>query len=437
MKLSYNLKLSQSLKLTPLLQQSLKFLQASQAELDQLIEEYIKDNIFLEKENSYDAKKSHIEAQGNADSYYDIFENQSQNQSLKDYLVENIGIFSFSERDQLIFSFLIDSINDDGYLSEPIEIIAENIPSTPPSQRYELEKLLKLIQQLSLPGIGARDLSECLLLQLNIIKNSKYLAISKKIVKEYLNLLGNKNYDELKKLMNCSEEDLDESIKLIKQLNPKPGQIFKKILPNEYIKNDINIDLQNNKWEVYLNKDEFNKVKLIDDYDALITDKNDKNYANLKEKFQEAKWLIKNLNQRSITLIRVSREIMKQQIKFLENGESFITPLSLKDIASELELHESTISRVTNNKFIQTPHGLYELKYFFSGKINKNEDDSMSSKALLTKIKYIIDNEDHKKPYSDEKIVLILGEQGINIARRTISKYRGILKILPSSQRKI
>ena len=148
--------------------------------------------------------------------------------------------------------------------------IRDSIPSTPPSQRYELEKLLKLIQQLSLPGIGARDLSECLLLQLDIIKNSKYLAISKKIVKEYLNLLGNKNYDELKKLMNCSEKDLDEAIKLIKQLNPKPGQIFKKILPNEYIKNDINIDLQNNKWEVYLNKDEFNKVKLIDDYLSLI-----------------------------------------------------------------------------------------------------------------------------------------------------------------------
>ena len=437
MKLSYNLKLSQSLKLTPLLQQSLKFLQASQAELDQLIEEYIKDNIFLEKENSYDAKKPYEVAQDYTEDYYDIFENQSQNQSLRDYLVENIGIFSFSNRDQLIFSFLIDCINDDGYLSEPIEVIAENIPSSPPAQKYELEKLLKLIQQLSLPGIGARDLSECLLLQLDIIKNSKYLAISKKIAKEYLNLLGNKNYRELKKIMNCSEEDLHEAIRLIKKLNPKPGQIFKKILPNEYIKNDVSIDLHNNKWEVYLNEDEFSKVKLIENYDELITDKNDKNYAHLKEKFQEAKWLIKNLNQRSITLLRVSREIMKQQINFLENGESFITPLALKDIALELELHESTISRVTSNKFIRTPHGLYELKYFFSGKINKNEDNSMSSKALLTKIKYIIDNEDHKKPYSDEKIVLILSEQGINIARRTISKYRGILKILPSSQRKI
>ena len=289
MKLSYNLKLSQSLKLTPLLQQSLKFLQASQAELDQLIEEYIKDNIFLEKENSYDAKKSHSEIQGNAENYYDIFENQSQNKSLKDYLVENIGIFSFSERDQLIFSFLIDYINDNGYLSEPIEVIAENIPSSPPAQRCELEKLLKLIQQLSLPGIGARDLSECLLLQLNIIRNSKYLTISKKIAKDYLNLLGNKNYEELKKLMNCSMEDLNEAIKLIKQLNPKPGQIFKKVLPNEYIKNDVTIDLQNNKWEVYLNEDGFNKVKLIEGYDALLTDKNDKNYANLKERFQEAK----------------------------------------------------------------------------------------------------------------------------------------------------
>ena len=176
---------------------------------------------------------------------------------------------------------------------------------------------------------------------------------------------------------------------------------------------------------------------MIDSYDRLVGNKKDKEYTNLKEKLQEAKWLINNLNQRSITILRVSREIMKRQKSFLENGETSICSMSLKDIANTLELHESTISRVTNNKFITTPHGLYELKYFFSGKINKNEDEAMSSKALLTKIKNIIDKEDHKKPYSDEKIVLILSKQGINIARRTVAKYRKVLKILPSSKRKI
>ena len=437
MKLSFNLKLSQSLKLTPLLQQSLKFLQASQSELDQLIDEYINDNIFLERENTYDSKNSFSSIQNNEENYYDIFENQSQNQSLKDYLIENIGIFSFSERDQLIFSFLIDAINDDGYLSESIHEIIENIPSSPTTSIDELEKLLKLIQQSSLPGIGARNLSECLLLQLNIIKETDHSCLAKKIVGKNLNLLANKNYDELRRLINCSKEELNEAISLIKQLNPKPGQIFKKIAPNEYIKNDVSIYLENGNWEVYLKEDEFNKIKLRDDCETLISDKKDENYANLKEKFQEAKWLIKNLNQRSITLLRVSREIMKRQKDFLDYGESNIKPLSLKDIATKLELHESTISRVSSNKFIKTPHGLYELKFFFSGKINKTEEDALSSKAVLTKIKYIIDNEDHKKPYSDEKIVLILRKQGINIARRTIAKYREILKILPSSQRKI
>ena len=170
MKLRYNLKLSQSLKLTPLLQQSLKFLQASQAELDQLIEEYIKDNIFLERDSSYEGKNLTTQIKDNNEDFYNIFENQSQNQSLRDYLVENIGIFSFSERDQVILSFLIDGINDDGYLNQSIDNLIENIPTDPLASTSEIDKLLKIIQQSSLPGIGARNLSECLLLQLNIIK---------------------------------------------------------------------------------------------------------------------------------------------------------------------------------------------------------------------------------------------------------------------------
>ena len=445
MKLSFNLKLSQSLKLTPLLQQSIKLLQASQGELNQLIEDYINDNIFLElEEDSQNSLSNQSSFNGSKEtSYendysYELFDTKTKNQTLKEYLIENLSIFSFSDRDQIIFLVLIDYINEDGYLIEPLEKILEIMPFEPKAEVEELEKILKLIQDSSSPGIGARNLSECLELQLKIISGKKELINrSLKIVNESLNLLGNKNYKLLKNTLNCSDDELAESIKLIRSLNPKPGLVFQEIQPHDFIKADTKVEMLNDNWEVSLVEDNFLKLKINEDYKDISTRGSKKIDKELKDKYQEAKWLIKSLQERSITIIRVSRAIMKNQKEFLEKGKLFLKPLILKNIAEELDLHESTISRVTTNKFIHTPHGTFELKYFFGSTIKTNNGSDLSSKAILFRINELVKNEDSKHPYSDEHLSKLLKKEGIQIARRTIAKYRIVLKILPSNQRKM
>ena len=433
MKLSFNLKLSQSLKLTPLLQQSIRFLQASQSELNDLVDEYLAENLFLEAE---DGNQSITYSNNTSISQnFDIFENQIKNQTLKEYLIENISILSFTERDQVIFSFLIDYIDDNGYLSENIEKIREEIPYDPIVDLREIEVLLKLIQDSTLPGIGARNLSECLCLQLDIIEDSpKIINIAKIISNKYLDLLATANLKLLKSKLVCEDDDLKNAIQIIKKLNPKPGLTFQKIENTNYISADVFVKKINGEWIVELNNESFFKIKINKDYKNILSDKKN---STLKDQFQEAKWLIKNLQQRSITILRVSRSIVERQINFLEKDESHIKPLTLKDIATELEFHESTISRVTTNKYISTPHGIFELKYFFGSSIETLHNDNLSSKAILSKIKNIIDKELKNKPYSDEQLCLLLNDQGVKIARRTITKYREILKILPSSKRKI
>ena len=445
MKLSFNLKLSQSLRLTPLLQQSIKLLHASQLELNQLIEDYVNDNIFLELEEesviSSDTPtnfNSSKETSFKNDYSYELFDTEIKNQTLKEYLIDNLSIFSFSDRDQIIFLILIDSINDDGYLLEPLEQIIETIPFEPKAEITELENILKLIQNSSLPGIGARNLSECLSLQLKIINgDNKLISIASNIVNKYINLLGNSNYSVLKNNLNCNEKELDEAIKLIKSLNPKPGLVFQKIPPQDFIKADTKVEKSDNNWEVSLIEDNFLKLKINEGYQGMINKESNKFDKEAKNKHQEAKWLIKSLRERSITIIRVSRAIMNCQNEFLEKGKLFLRPLIIKNIAEQLDLHESTISRVTTNKFISTPHGIFELNYFFGSSIKNNNGNDLSSKAILFKIKELIKDEDSDHPYSDEKISLLLKDEGIEIARRTIAKYRIVLKILPSNQRKV
>jgi|TARA_B100001105_G_scaffold252179_1_gene243232 RNA polymerase sigma-54 factor len=444
MKLSFNLKLSQSLRLTPLLQQSIKLLQASQSELNQLIEDYLNDNIFLELEERAETNSvgqtnfnSSKETSFKNDYSYELFDTEIKNQTLKEYLIENLSIFSFSDRDQIIFLILIDSINDDGYLIEPLEKIIETIPFEPKAELKELENILTLIQNSSSPGIGARNLSECLSLQLKIVNgNKKLINIAIKITNEFLNLLGNKNYGVLKNNLNCNDKELNEAIKLIKSLNPKPGLVFQRIQPQDFIKADTKVEKSDNNWEVSLIEDNFLKLKINEDYQDIMKKESDKFNKEAKDKHQEAKWLIKSLRERSITIIRVSRAIMKEQSEFLEKGNLFLKPLILKNIAEELDLHESTISRVTTNKFISTPHGIFELKYFFGSTIKNDYGNDLSSKAILFKIKELIKNENPASPYSDEQLSILLKDEGIQIARRTIAKYRIALKILPSNQRK-
>jgi len=434
MKLGLNFRLSQSIKLTPLLQQSIKFLSASQSELNDLIEEYISDNIFLStKNNELLSKRKSSQYNSLEDEYYDIFNAEVKNQTLKEYLIENISIFSFSTEDQLVLSYLIDSIDENGYLVSSIDEIASSLPLDEKPHIDEIEKLLKLIQNSTHPGIGARDLAECLQIQLKLIEpQDEICLLAMLLVKNYLNLLANKNYDELMKNLKCNNLDLEKAITLIKKLNPKPGLIYQKINKTSFINADVFIKKINGDWITSLNEENSIELKIIDNANDYIEAEPNQ---DLKEKLQEAKWLIKNLNERSISILRVVREIMKNQINFLEKGESHIKPLTLKEIAFELELHESTISRISSNKFIETPHGIYEIKFFFNNSLSN--DDDISSKSILHKISSLVDNEDSKKPYSDSEICNILKKSGINIARRTVAKYRIKLKILPSNQRKV
>jgi len=436
MKLSFNLKQSQSLKLTPLLQQSIKFLQASQSELNDLIDEYLAENLFLEEDGKDQSVPCKNVIDNNSISQdYDFFENQVKNQTLKEYLIENISVLSFTDRDQVIFSFLIDYIDENGYLSESIEKIREEIPYDPIVDLEEIEILLKLIQDASLPGIGARNISECLSLQLNIIEDSsKIIDLAKIISNKHLGLLASSNLRGLKNKLKCEDDELKKAIKIIKKLNPKPGLSFQKIENTNYISADVFVKKTNGEWVVELNNESFFKVKINSNYKNILSDKKN---SNLKDQFQEAKWLIKNIQQRAITILRVSRSIVERQIDFLEKDESYIKPLTLKNIATELDIHESTVSRITSNKYISTPHGIFELKYFFGSTIETLNNDNLSSKAILSKIKNIIDKEFKKNPYSDEQLCLLLNDQGVKIARRTITKYREILNILPSSKRKI
>ena len=435
MKLGLNLRLSQSIKLTPRLQQSIKLLHASQSELNDLIEEYLSDNVFLStKDKNLLTKKSSQSQHSSDTNYYEIFDSEAKNQTLKEYLVENIAIFNFSAEDQLIISYLIDSIGENGYLIDSLADIRNSVPLENKPNIQQIEKLLKLIQNSTHPGIGSRNLSECLIIQLELIENQDNICrLAKALVKNYLNMLANKNYVELKKNLKCTDLNLEKAIILIKKLNPKPGLIFQKLTKSSFIAADAIVKKENEEWVTSLSEKNNIKLKLIENAKILAATSPDQ---DLKEKFQEAKWLIKNLNERSISILRVAREIMKNQINFLEHGESSISSLTLKKIAFDLEFHESTISRISTNKFISTPHGIYELKFFFNSSLGSN-NDNVSSRSLLNKINFLVSNENPQKPYSDSELCKILNDDGIEIARRTVAKYRIKLKILPSNQRKV
>ena len=435
MKLGLNLRLTQSIKLTPLLQQSIKLLHASQSELNDLIEEYLSDNIFLKvKDTTLLSNQSSKSKYSSDQTYYDILNYEEINQTLREYLVENIAIFNFSEEDQLTLSYLIDSIDENGYLIDSTEDIRNSIPIENKPKIQRVEELLKIIQNSTHPGIGARNLTECLTIQLKLINNQEKICnLAEKLIKNYLSALGNKNYEELKKNLRCSEIELANVVSLIRNLNPKPGLIFQKNDRTSYIAADVFVKKEGGQWITTLNEDNHIKLKLEENSQDLLSNSLEN---DLKEKFQEAKWLIKNLNERSISILRVSRAIMQNQIDFLENGESGIKPLTLKKIASDLELHESTISRICSNKFIATPHGIFEMKFFFNSSVG-NESPDVSSRSLLSMINTLISKENPKKPYSDSAICKILNDDGIEIARRTVAKYRIKLKILPSNQRKV
>ncbi len=498
MKLSMQLKLGQQLTMTPQLQQAIKLLQLSTLDLQQEIHQALESNPMLELmedddtfESNFDVNtqqdiKTESKAEANEDpsdndnipsnepdwqneassdlavdsNWDDIYPSSyssgaasdsdsldfesrnSEEETLQDHLLWQLNLTPMSEQDLSIAYAIIDAIDANGMLTVDLESILSGFEGE--DNDIELEEItavLHRIQQFDPIGVGYRNLAECLLIQLRQFDDpdlSKQIKNAELIVSEYLELLAHRDYSQLMRRTKLNETELQESINLIESLDPRPGA---NICPptTSYIVPDVivNKDTETGKWKVELNPDTAPKIRINSNYASLIKradTSSDNNY--LRDNLQEARWFIKSLQSRNETLMKVATRIVEHQKGFLEYGEEAMKPLVLHDIADAVDMHESTISRVTTQKYMHTPRGIFELKYFFSSHVSTKGGGECSSTAIRAIIKKLVAAENVRKPLSDSKITQLLEEKGINVARRTIAKYRESLSIPPSNERK-
>ncbi len=372
------------------------------------------------------------------DSDRDLFENQSgAEESLADHLSWQVHLTNMSETDRAIAMALIDAIDEDGYLCESLESIHTNLSTEPEIELEEVEAVLHLVQRFDPVGSGARSLSECLSVQLQQLpEDTPYLNMAKKIVEKHLDLLGTRDFKQLIRRAKLSEQELQEAIALIQTLNPRPGTTIAN-RSAEYIIPDVIVYKIKGSWKVELNSEASPRLRINPYYAGMVKradQSEDNNY--LRNQLQEARWFIKSLLSRNETLLKVASAIVSHQRGFLEYGEEAMKPLVLKDIAEQLEMQESTISSVTTQKYMHTPKGIFEFKYFFSSHVGTVDGGVCSATAIRAMIKKLITEEDHARPLSDSKIASTLVSKGINVARRTVAKYREAMSIPPSNERK-
>ncbi|WP_415892235.1 RNA polymerase factor sigma-54 [Neptuniibacter sp. PT8_73] len=373
----------------------------------------------------------------------DSFEsNDTAEETLQDHLHWQLNLTPMSDLDRLIATNIIDGINPDGYLTVPLEEIHEhfleqNSEGNEEVELDEIEAVLHRIQQFDPAGIACRDLSECLAIQLRQLpSDTPWRAEAIKVVNQYIKLLGTHDYRQLMRKTRLKEPQLQQVIQLIQSLNPKPGASISQTAA-EYVIPDVIVTKQRGVWTVNLNPEVSPKLRINSGYAGLVKRAdNSSDNTYLKNHLQEARWFIKSLQSRNETLLKVSNEIVKRQSGFLDHGEEGMKPMVLHDIAEAVEMHESTISRVTTQKFMHTPRGIFELKYFFSSHVSTATGGAASSTAIRALIKKMVAAENTAKPLSDNKIAQFLDEQGFKVARRTIAKYREAMGIPPSNERK-
>ena len=485
LKPSMQVRLGQQLTMTPQLQQAIRLLQLSSLELKAEIQEAFETNPMLETEDGAAEETLTPESKENneavnevtelgqndnlpdelptdsqwddyyepsqtsptnqkSDDYTDYLENQSSEDqtSLQGHLLWQLELSNLSDKDRIIANALIDSLDDSGYLQDSVESIYQNLSkdSVINADEFELdevEAVLKFVQRLDPIGSGARNLQECLDIQLQqMIDAVAFVPEARLIVANHLDLVATKNHLQISKHTKLDIEDVEEAIKLIQSLNPRPGDLVT-TQKSEYIVPDVYVAKQEGVWKVRLNSDSAPKLRINDVYSSLIKDSSkgaDADY--LRSQLQEARWFIKSLQSRNETLMRVATSIVQHQRAFFEYGEEAMRPLVLRDIAEELEMHESTISRVTTNKYLESARGVFEFKYFFSSHVNTNDGGICSATAIRAMIKKLIKEEPQSKPLSDNKIATLLEQKGITVARRTIAKYRESMGIPPSNERK-
>lgn len=493
MKPSLVLKMGQQLTMTPQLQQAIKLLQLSTLDLQQEIQEALETNPMLERqEDGDDFDNSDPLADGDelasspaqeitfqdapataepADenqwseqipselpvdtAWEDIYQTSASNlpshddeesdftartsvgESLQSHLLWQLNLAPMSDKDRLIAMTLIDAISSDGYLEESLEELLISFDPELDIELDEIEAVLHRIQQFEPAGIGARNLRECLLLQLRQLPGkTPWLEEAQRLVREFLDLLGSRDYSQIMRRMKLREDELKPVIELIQRLNPRPGSQIESSEP-EYVVPDVIVRKDNGRWLVELNQDAMPRLRVNPQYAGMVK-RADSSSDNtfMRNQLQEARWFIKSLQSRNETLMKVATQIVEHQRGFLEYGEEAMKPLVLHDIAEAVGMHESTISRVTTQKFMHTPRGIFELKYFFSSHVSTAEGGECSSTAIRAIIKKLVAAENTKKPLSDSKIAGLLEAQGIQVARRTVAKYRESLGIAPSSERK-
>jgi RNA polymerase sigma-54 factor len=469
MKPSLQFRLSQHLTLTPQLQQSIRLLQLSTVELNQEIERMLMDNPALEREdvnegeaaprsskeeipvkNEAETPAAPAEADwsaelasnwrtggGGDDEEGDRSFSAPDLPTLRDHLQTQLTLTKLSERDRIFVGLLIDALDEDGYLTLPLEEIAVLLPFEAEADREallsELQIALRHLQNLEPAGVGARSPGECLCLQIKTLEKDAVRDLAQLIAEKHLELLASRDYTRLKNATGANDDALRAAQRLILALNPRPGASFAKI-EARYVVPDVIVKKSRNVWRASLNAEAMPRLRINRLYAELAAAARSGNA--LSSQLQEARWLIKNVQQRFDTILRVSQAIVDRQRHFLEHGEVAMRPLVLREIASTLGLHESTISRVTTQKYMATPRGTFELKYFFGSHVATDAGGAASSTAIRALIKQLVAAENTKAPLSDARIAQILGEQGIVVARRTIAKYRESLQIPPVNQRK-
>ncbi|MBF7686032.1 RNA polymerase factor sigma-54 [Acinetobacter sp. B10A] len=480
MKLSLGLRVSNSLSLTPQLQQAIRLLQLSNLELEQEVQLQLESNPLLERvdvdsgdqqvevkeqssqelsealnneflpdelpvDTQWDDIYTHQPTTLGAADFEEKEDNRANHTSLKQHVQSQIDLLNFSKIDHLIAYCIVDALDEKGFLIETLSEVVEAVNhlllqanlEDEYVEEHEVLVVLKYIQQLDPIGIGSRGLIEHLMIQLANLGGSTLLELNaKKILNHYQFLLSN-DLTKLLKATSLKADELKEALSFIKTLKPYPGVDFEES-ETEYQIPDVVIIREDNVWKVKLNPDILPKLRINSFYSNMIkrADQSDDNQY-IKNQMLEAKNFIKSIDERHKTLLKVATCIAKHQKGFLEKGAEAMKPLVLRDVADEVELHESTVSRVTTNKYVLTPKGLFELKYFFSSHVGTSEGGECSSTAIRAMIKKIIATENPCKPLSDNTIANLLKEEGIDVARRTVAKYRESLRISSSSERKV
>ncbi|HCP3333119.1 TPA: RNA polymerase factor sigma-54 [Escherichia coli] len=474
MKQGLQLRLSQQLAMTPQLQQAIRLLQLSTLELQQELQQALESNPLLEQidtheeidtretqdsetldtadaleqkempeelplDASWDTIYTAGTPSGTSGDYIDdelpVYQGETT-QTLQDYLMWQVELTPFSDTDRAIATSIVDAVDETGYLTVPLEDILESIGDEE-IDIDEVEAVLKRIQRFDPVGVAAKDLRDCLLIQLSQFdKSTPWLEEARLIISDHLDLLANHDFRTLMRVTRLKEDVLKEAVNLIQSLDPRPGQSIQTGEP-EYVIPDVLVRKHNGHWTVELNSDSIPRLQINQHYASMCNNaRNDGDSQFIRSNLQDAKWLIKSLESRNDTLLRVSRCIVEQQQAFFEQGEEYMKPMVLADIAQAVEMHESTISRVTTQKYLHSPRGIFELKYFFSSHVNTEGGGEASSTAIRALVKKLIAAENPAKPLSDSKLTSLLSEQGIMVARRTVAKYRESLSIPPSNQRK-